>query len=172
MLLDVYLPDRSGIEVLHELRAAESDVDVLIVTAARDADTVQRAQRGGAVHYIVKPFEQQTLRDRLQQFAERRLPTQIAEQQEVDALFAGEAPSRPPRMPKGLAVETTKLVVNALRAEEELSAGECGERTGLSRVSARRYLEYLVTTGQARVRLQYGVAGRPERRYRWAGEGH
>ena len=168
VLLDVYLPDRSGIEVLQELRAPGSDVDVLMVTAARDADTVQRARRGGAVHYIVKPFEQETLRSRLQQFAAQSVPERIAEQQDVDALFAGrESPA--PVLPKGLSAETTTLVVRTLRSAEELSAGECGELAGLSRVSARRYLEHLVATGQAVVRLQYGAAGRPERRYRWSG---
>jgi response regulator of citrate/malate metabolism len=47
-----------------------------------------------------------------------------------------------------------------------LSAAEAGERVGLSRVSARRYLEHVVETGRAEVALQYGSAGRPERRYR------
>jgi response regulator of citrate/malate metabolism len=60
------------------------------------------------------------------------------------------------------------VVRRVLRESDgELSAAECAERTGLSRVSARRYLEHLIEIGQAEVRLQYGVAGRPQRRYAW-----
>ena len=54
----------------------------------------------------------------------------------------------------------------ALAAAEELSAAECADAVGLSRVSARRYLEHFVSPGQVEVRLKYGGAGRPERRYR------
>ena len=57
----------------------------------------------------------------------------------------------------------------ALRSAGELSAGECADAVGISRVSARRYLEHFVARGAAVVRLQYGGAGRPERRYRSTG---
>ena len=72
-------------------------------------------------------------------------------------------------MPKGLTRPTADLVAKALRdAEADLSAAECADLAGLSRVSTRRYLEYFVAMGKADVRLRYGVAGRPERRFRWA----
>jgi response regulator of citrate/malate metabolism len=68
-----------------------------------------------------------------------------------------------------MSVETAKVVERVLRdSEGTLSASECAEQAGLSRVSARRYLEHFATTGQAEVRLRYGTTGRPERRYRWA----
>jgi response regulator of citrate/malate metabolism len=47
----------------------------------------------------------------------------------------------------------------------DLSAAEAAELAGISRVSARRYLEHLTETGRAEVRLRYGEVGRPERRY-------
>uniref|UniRef100_UPI0011B0864F response regulator n=1 Tax=Streptomyces sp. SM11 TaxID=565557 RepID=UPI0011B0864F len=74
VLLDIYLPDMSGLEVLRELRgeASQPEVDVLVVTAARDADTVRGALRGGAVHYVIKPFDAAVLHERLQQYAQRR----------------------------------------------------------------------------------------------------
>ncbi len=50
--------------------------------------------------------------------------------------------------------------------ESDLSATECATLAGLSRISARRYLEFFAETGRVKVRLKYG-AGRPERRYRW-----
>ncbi len=79
------------------------------------------------------------------------------------------APPTQASLPKGLSPETAEAVLDALRGTVELSAGECADLVGISRVSARRYLEHFVARGTAVVRLQYGGAGRPERRYRPAG---
>jgi response regulator of citrate/malate metabolism len=64
--------------------------------------------------------------------------------------------------------ETAKLILAALRERtEEQSAQQCAAAVGISRVSARRYLEFFVDSGRAEVRLRYGAAGRPQRRYAW-----
>ncbi len=68
-------------------------------------------------------------------------------------------------MPKGLGAETAQLVLEAVREAGELSAAECADRVGISRVSARRYLEYFLTAGVLGLRLQYGAGRPPERRY-------
>ncbi|HJW63579.1 MAG TPA: two-component system response regulator, partial [Actinomycetes bacterium] len=89
-----------------------------------------------------------------------------AAQSDVDRVFGAKALSRP--LPKGLSTETAELVRNVLRdAPSDLSASECAALAGLSRISARRYLEFFADTGKVKVRLRYGAAGRPERRYRW-----
>ena len=75
----------------------------------------------------------------------------------------------PPVLPKGLSPETADLVLTAARDAGEISASQAAEAVGLSRVTARRYLEHFVDTGAAEVRLQYGGTGRPERRYRVGG---
>jgi two-component system CitB family response regulator len=173
VLLDIYLPDISGLEVLRRLRQAVSTVDVLAITAAQDADTIRVALRGGVVHYIIKPFSFDTLRERLERYAEavQRLteagrPAQV----DVDRLF-GAPPHRAAAMPKGLAAATEELVGTVLRdSGTDLSAAECAALAGLSRVSTRRYLEHLVRSGRAEVRLRYGGAGRPEHRYAWRGQ--
>lgn len=193
VLLDIYLPDIAGLDVLRELRGGEAagDPDVLVVTASRDTETVRGAQRGGAVQYIIKPFEGHLLQDRLRHYAEERqeLAALIAPgQDDVDRLFGGGrnhapahgpvppasssrtagGPSRGTEYPKGLTPQTAALVRDTLREctdGEGLSASECAERSGLSRVSSRRYLEYFVGTGSAEVTLRYGATGRPERRY-------
>jgi response regulator of citrate/malate metabolism len=170
VLLDIHLPDLSGIEVLRRLRERQPDVDVLVISAAKEAETVRTALRGGVVNYLLKPFDQDALRDRLQQYAaDHRSLDATVQQSELDKLF-GSAKGRraPPKLPKGLSPESADLVAGVLRAgADDLSASECAERTGLSRVSARRYLEFFVDTGRAEVRLQYGAAGRPQRRYAW-----
>ncbi|MCW4353767.1 response regulator [Hoyosella sp. YIM 151337] len=169
VLLDVYMPDLSGIEVLRRLRGGDNPVDVLLITAARDAETIRTALRGGVAHYIIKPFEWSTLRERLLHYQQQHKDLQhigTADQADIDRVFG--APSAPDAVPKGMSVQTAELVRDALRtADDGLSATDCAESTGLSRVSARRYLEYFAETGAAEVRLKYGTAGRPERRYHW-----
>ncbi|GAA3512600.1 two-component system CitB family response regulator [Streptosporangium album] len=173
VLLDIYLPDMSGLEVLMTLRGVSHPVDVLVITAARDVATVRAAMRGGAVNYLIKPFTAGALTERLEQYADTR--RQLAAigstvgQDQVDRFF-GTAKGGPPPLPKGLSSTTCGLVADALRETgTDLSAAEAAALTGLSRVSARRYLEYLCATGQAELRPRYGTAGRPEHRYRWTG---
>ncbi|WP_181958224.1 response regulator [Nonomuraea deserti] len=168
VLLDIYLPDMSGLEVLKAI----DDVDVLMISAARDVPTVKEAMRGGAVNYLIKPFTATALTERLRQYADtRRRITAIgpeARQDDVDRLFGTPMTAAP--MPKGLSPATCALVADSLReAGRDLSATETAQLTGLSRVSARRYLEHLCAAGQAELRPRYGTAGRPEHRYRWLG---
>jgi response regulator of citrate/malate metabolism len=172
VLLDVYLPDMTGLEVLRRLRAGGSPVDVIVISAARDVDSIRSALHGGVMHYLVKPFDRATFEARLRDYAS--LHTELAEldvagQRDVDRVFGGaRGPSSPPaQTPKGIAPETLELVRAALAAagSDGLSATECSERTGLARVSARRYLEQLVSQQEADVRQKYGTAGRPERRF-------
>ncbi|MGW7364868.1 response regulator [Streptomyces sp. NPDC054841] len=178
VLLDIYLPDMDGIGVLRELRAAEGrdkdrqPADVLFITAARDAGTVRSALRAGALHYLIKPFSQAALHEQMRHVASLRTRIDAldeARQEDVDQIFG----TRPPgsrELPKGLAAHTADLVDRILRAHPEgVSASECAEAGSLSRVSARRYLEYFAETGRAEVTLKYGGTGRPERRYRRLG---
>ena len=170
VLLDIYLPDLNGLEVLRRLREQLPDVDVLVVTAATEVETVRQALRGGVVNYLLKPFDSDALRARLEQYAATRRSLaglEDAGQGDLDQLFGGSR-AREQRLPKGLSPESAELVRQVLReAAGDLSASECAQRCGLSRVSARRYLEHFTETGKVEVRLRYGATGRPERRYAW-----
>ncbi|MFI8949462.1 response regulator [Streptomyces sp. NPDC053750] len=175
VLLDLYLPDVFGLDVIPRLRAAGHDCDVMVISAAREADAVRGAVRHGVVDYLLKPFEFEDLRVRLERYAAQRgrlLGTVVRSQADVDRVLAKTAAPAAvaPALPKGMSVETADLVARTLRdADGTLSASECAALTGVSRVSARRYLEYFHTVGSAEVSLRYGVAGRPERRYRFRG---
>ena len=172
ILLDVYLPDMTGLEVLHRLRADGDHVGVIMITAARELDTVRGALDVGAADYLIKPFEFDQLQTKLTAFAARADALASdggADQSMIDALFGGPATAATPDvLPKGLGAETGRLVLDAVRAADEVSAAECADLVGISRVSARRYLEHYLAAGALELRLQYGV-GRPERRYRTAG---
>ncbi len=176
LLLDVHLPDFTGLEVLERLRGTGQDVAVVMVTAERGAAAVRSALHGGALQYLVKPFEYDDLADRLRRVAATlaslapgsgTAPVDQVDQATIDQLFGtGRPVDVPSSLPKGLSPETADLVLDAARHAGEISASEAAERVGLSRVTARRYLEHFVDTGAAEVRLQYGGTGRPERRYR------
>ena len=174
VLLDIYLPDISGLEVIRRLRIdGHAGVDVIAVTAAKDVQTLRAAIHGGVLHYIVKPFVFDTFRDRLERYAAvRRRLARIGEasQGEIDQLFSLLRAQGRAALPKGISAPTLTIVIDAVRAsEEELTAVEVAERAGISRGTARRYLEYLATTGAVELSLRYGAAGRPEHLYRWAG---
>lgn len=172
VLLDIYLPDGSGLDVLRRVRAsARSHVDVIAITAARDVETLRSALQGGALHYLVKPFDFSAFREKLESFAAARARLASArelDQPEIDRVVGLLRTEGRPALPKGLSGVTLGLVAQALRsAAATVSANEVAARTGLSRVSARRYLDHLVQAGSVELTLRYGSAGRPEHRYRW-----
>lgn len=169
ILLDVYLPDLTGLEVLRRLRADGNSAGVIMITAARELDTVSTALHGGATDYLIKPFEFAALQDKLRAFAGRMNALDAgsgADQSLVDTLFGVGKPSPQVVLPKGLSAETGRVVLETVRKHGEVSATECADLAGMSRVSARRYLEYYLERGDLEIRLQYGRAGRPERRYK------
>lgn len=169
ILLDLYLPDGHGLHLLRSLRAAGHHADVIAVTSARDLTVVREGVSLGVVQYVLKPFAFATLRDRLSRYAEfRAADGEASGQDEVDrALGALRAP-QPASLPKGLSGPTLESVTRALRdAAEGLTATEAAAGLGISRITARRYLEHLVTAGQADRSPQYGQIGRPELQYRW-----
>jgi response regulator of citrate/malate metabolism len=172
VLLDFHLPDAQGLELLRALRARTAKpVDVIAVTAARDPDSIRRAIAGGVVQYLVKPFDFATFADKLQRYARYREQvdgTAAPDQAGVDALLGALRGAPPARLPKGLNATTLDHVQSALRkAAEPLTASDVAGRCGLSRVTARRYLEHLAVEGHVSLSMRYGGAGRPEHLYSW-----
>ena len=171
VLLDLYLPDRFGLDVLADLRAAGRECDVMVITAAKEAEAVRGALRQGVVDYVLKPFGFEDLRERLERYAAQRdalTEAQVRGQEDIDRVLSRSGGPSQAALPKGMSPQTAQLVEAALRgAAGNLSATEAAELVGVSRVSARRYLEHFCSIGQAEVSLRYGSAGRPERRYRW-----
>jgi response regulator of citrate/malate metabolism len=172
VLLDIYLPDMNGLEVLRRLRAGGSArIDVIAVTAAKDVNTLRMAIHGGVIHYLVKPFFFDALRERLEAYAALRGRLERLrepEQEDIDHVFSLLRSHGRKSLPKGISAPTLALVVEALRAGGEVTAVEVAERAGVSRGTARRYLEYLAATGASELTLRYGATGRPEHLYRWA----
>ncbi len=169
VLLDVWLPDGEGFSLLRELRQSGAHLDVILLTAAREAAALQEAMRLGVVDFILKPVVFERLRDTLGNYAESRAALAALadiDQQAVDALFGTPLQQvAAGGLPKGIDALTLQRVLAALN-QEGASAEEIGNRVGVSRTTARRYLEFLVGQQLASPELEYGTVGRPERRYR------
>lgn len=182
VLMDQYLPDGNGLDVVRDLLAAPDPPDVLVITAARDIASVRGAMKLGAVGYLVKPFGFPVFAQRLAAYRDLRARVEAferdaeADQVEVDALFgaarprlarSAEAAPSAESLPKGHSAPTFALVQSVLmEAKRDLSAAEVAQLTGISRPTAQRYLALLVKQGVARLDLRYGATGRPEHRYR------
>lgn len=172
LLLDMNLPDGHGLHVCRELRAAGLVVDVIAVTAVRELDIVREAVAVGVVQYLIKPFGFAVFAERMRQYRAYRDELEGASsltQQEVDRAIAALRTTNAPGLAKGLSAETLESVSALLSAGGARSATEVGADLGLSRVTARRYLEHLADTGVADRTPRYGTRGRPELEYRRRG---
>jgi response regulator of citrate/malate metabolism len=185
MLLDLYLPDEHGLKLVARLRDGHPPVDVIVITAAKDADSVRVAMQGGALHYLLKPFSFPVLRDKLLSYAQMRtrlsaLPGASqhgasehgADQRTVDRVFGALRITDQLAGVKGRSVHTLEAVEQLLsETETDLSAAEVAERTGMSRATAQRYLSHLHEVGRVDIKLRYGSGGRPEHGYKWRAPG-
>ena len=174
VLLDMNLPDRHGLEVIRAMRAGGHQADVIALTSARDLEVVRAAVSLGVVQYVLKPFVFATLRERLLAYRAYREQVQgavqVGTQAEVDEVIGGLRAAAEARLPKGMGEELLSRVSRALReADRGVSATELGEVVGVSRVTARRYAEFLCESRLAVRRSRYAGAGRPEVEYRWSG---
>lgn len=170
VLLDFYLPDTHGLTVCRALRAAGSTIDVIAVTSARELGAVRAAVSVGVVQYLLKPFTFPSLRDKLERYAEFRQCVarsgNVTGQDEVDSVLAKLRSSNHRTLPTGMSGDTLQAITKALTAATQgLSAAVAADVVGVSRVTARRYLEYLAKNGLAQRRPHYGQVGRPEGRF-------
>jgi response regulator of citrate/malate metabolism len=169
VLLDVTMPDGSGIDVLRTLRARAAAVDVIAITGVRDAETVRQMAALGVFQYLVKPFPFAVFEERMAQYREHRTQATAtagqATQAEIDALLGRATGSI--TLPKGLSSASLERVTAEVRAAGPVSATEAAEHLGMSRVAVRRYLEHLAAEGVVVRGARYGTRGRPETEYRW-----
>ena len=171
----MHLPDGHGLALLQRMRSDGYLCDVIAVTAARDVEVVKRAVSQGVVLYLLKPFTYAGFRTKLDQYADYRARLTASEsslgQEEVDRML-GVLRHTPPTsaLPKGMSLDTLREITLALRGDvTSRSASEVATAVGASRVTARRYLEYLAGEGVVERAVRYGGSGRPEVEYRWTG---
>ncbi len=170
LLLDIYLPDISGVDVLLDIRKGNLPIDVILVTAAHDANTIHNVFRYGAIDYIIKPYKYDRLETALNNYRSLFLKLKgliNLDQNDVDFFaFKNRVVKEKTDLPKGLNETTFKQVLLfVLKAQSPLTAEEVAEGIGLARVTARRYLEFLEETGRVKLIMKYGNVGRPLKKY-------
>ena len=173
VLLDLGLPDASGIALASALSGLRPAPDIIAITSERDLEMVRAAVSHGALAYLLKPFTFAAFRDRLERYRRCRgaLPAGIeaASQAEVDrALAELRFSSDKSATPKGAAPGTHDEIARTVRDRAEgVTADEVAKAVGVSRVTAWRYLERLVDDGTVARQTEYGKTGRPSTRYGW-----
>lgn len=177
LLLDIQFPTGTGLELLRKIRSTNSEVDVILITAAKEVDTLREALRGGVFDYILKPLVFERLQETLDRYKQQQAQLQQLHslaQSDVDTVLprnSASAPQdkpqdKPVRLPKGIDGLTLEKIREVFgETTESLSAEQVGEKIGASRTTARRYLEHLVGCDELFAEVSYGTVGRPERRY-------
>ena len=174
VLLDNYLPDGKGVTLMTDPVLATTHCSVIFITAASDMETCSQAIRNGAFDYILKPVSWKRLSQSLErfiQFYDQQREWKIVDQQNVDSLYQLQAKNfRVDSGSKGIEEKTLALVQGLFSGREAhcFSVDEVVSAAGLSKTTARRYLEHGVETGFLEVEMLYGKIGHPRRLYRRA----
>ncbi len=167
ILLDIFMPGKLGLELLAYLRKNDLETDVIIISAASDLERIKRALRYGIIDYLIKPFEFERFNTALTNYLEqtRFIDKQDSvSQQELDTLLLHrDEPVIAEDLPKGLAKDTLKQVWDAIQKLKKVpfSTDDIVNVVGISRVSARKYLNFLKDIGILEVKVIYGAVGRP-----------
>jgi two-component system, CitB family, response regulator DctR len=171
VVLDIYMPGLNGMKTLQRIRKEEIQVDMIVITAANDLDTIRSMLQYGAFDYIIKPFNFERIKkalDKYKDFHATISPSGSVTQKDLDNLFYSEKREvmNTSELPKGLNELTLKQIEAFLNIQTKAkSAEEVAEGVGIARVTARRYLDYLVKNGSIQMDIQYGTIGRPVNRY-------
>lgn len=178
ILLDVYLANKNGLDLLVDVRKSNHSVDVIVVSSANDQGSIQTALRYGAVDYLIKPFDFERFQEALMRYKFRyiHLQKEGIQQKELDELFHqrnGNKERTEENLPKGITKETYIRVLRELhRLEGWFSTAALAEVTGISRVSLRKYLRFLEDCNILLNDVSYEGSGRPLHRYKLSQEGH
>ncbi|HSP21974.1 MAG TPA: response regulator [Planococcus sp. (in: firmicutes)] len=171
ILLDVHLPDMKGTELLPFIQQESPESDIIFITAASETDIVKKAFRAGVADYILKPLTFARFEESLVAYKEKRRSLEKSgslDEESIQKLWNlnRSALSEPFATPKGIDPNTMARIKERLALSEPgMTAEEMGAACGMSRSTARRYLEHLVSERLAAAELLYGTIGRPERRY-------
>lgn len=169
LILDVFMPSMDGIQTLEKIRENKFDVDVIIVSAANDKDKIKQALRLGAVDYIIKPFEFERFNLALSNYQKRYAIVEeqdIIKQSELDKTIMCQEKEAFAALPKGLDKHTLSTVWNCIITFDGMfTTEEVSTKVGISRVSIRKYLEFLKTLHLLKLELHRGSVGRPVYKY-------
>lgn len=172
LILDVYMPKLDGVSLLKKLRNEGNMVDVIMVTAAQDTEKLKELLNLGAIDYLIKPFAYERFKDALERFLLKYELMQMKNkinQEDIDRITKINTSSIYNELPKGLNRRTLKRVRDFLKENNSkyYTAEEVSTAISLSRVTLRKYLEYMESIGQLKSKNDYGTRGRPSNKYKY-----
>lgn len=175
IILDYYTPMMSGkafVDMLHGMGKAPA---IIMVTSASDAHIVKSMFSRGVMDYLVKPFEYDRFKAALERFKQTMALWQdgstTLNQEEIDSVITPEGADTKrliQTLSKGLN-ETTMAVVQRFLSEngtQFFTSEEIASHVNLSRITVRRYMNYLLETNQVISTIDYQTGGRPSIKYR------
>lgn len=171
LVLDVYMPHMNGFEVLRQIRSRKMTVEAIMVTAANDRESLEEALHLGIVDYLVKPFTFDRFQMALEKFMAQNNALKDVEtlnQTSIDFIIANAWKKNEEMYPKGIQQKTLRLILEQLQENPDqwLTGDEIAEKTGLTSVTVRRYMNYLAESGKVAGEMNYETGGRPCMRYR------
>lgn len=179
IILDVFMPYLDGIETLKKIREQKIDSEVIMVTAANDAQTLEETMHLGVLDYLVKPFAFERLQVALEKFKMQKnalKENQVFDQKSIDRLLsnsgfsgnrAGIRREGEKNYPKGIQEATLKRFSEYFGENSGWNSTDTiSERLSVSIVTARHYLNYLVSQNQIEEDVNYDTGGRPCMLYR------
>lgn len=172
MILDIYMPKLNGLELLEEMRKSNVMTDVILVTAAREANSIDEALKLGAVDYLIKPFDKERFQKALSNYITRYKILHnngVFSQEDIDKITNVREDNKENEIQKGLHIKTLDRIREfiSLNKDRYLTSEEIAEKTKFSRVTIRRYLEYLESVGEIKTEIEYGSVGRPSILYKY-----
>ncbi|MCG7334866.1 response regulator [Sporosarcina sp. ACRSM] len=170
LLLDIYLPDELGTDLLARIREDYPNTDIIMVTAAMEKVMLEKAMRYGVSNYLLKPVSMEKFVETIEEYKKKKEILQDRDevnQKMIDQFFGSSNPSTNNQkdLPTGVDRHTLKKVREVVEELRGVTIEEMGESLGVSRTTARRYLEYLVSIDVCTAKHEYGIVGRPQRKY-------
>lgn len=171
ILLDVYMPTMSGSEMLAHLTQMNVHPQIIMLTAASDLDHVREALDYGVLDYLVKPFSFARFNTAIQRFLTFKTVTQAGDtfsQHDLDQLFTTDAlNAKPQELPKGLSNFTLTNIQQVIKQlPAPFSNQDVANAAKLSRISTKKYLDYLLAQDELTASVKYLKVGRPTTIYR------
>lgn len=173
IILDYYTPLMNGAEFIDQLHSMGLAPSVIMVTSANDSDIVSSLLSRGVVDYLVKPFEYTRFKMALEKYCMMQKRLEAAKssmnQADIDKLLIGGESASSPRLAKGLNESTLKMILDFLKENADLmyTSEQVAEQIHLSRITIRRYMNYMVDTGEIVSSIDYQTGGRPSIKYRY-----
>jgi response regulator of citrate/malate metabolism len=160
MILEVNMPDYSGLDLLKDIRKQRIDIDVILITAANDTKTLNQALRLGAIDYLIKPFKPARFQQTLDKYA--RYMQALGSDASTGLLAMDYSVHPIPASNKGVQDAILERLMKLVRESTRgCSVEELAESMALSRVTVRRYMKYLQDNGQVISTINYNTGGRP-----------